>query len=176
MSPRDDVGTIVERSVEARSPAGSFRFRLTDDRDRLCTDDSRSARRNVSRRSVRSCCRPTNGVRVAACGLTHAASCLDGAPGPDRLRLPFRLDTRMLLVCDQPPGRVHRRLVDDDGTDRGGGLHARGRVNDVAGDDSLAALQLSAPRATTVSPVVTAARTAMSSPSSRSSSIVSRIP
>ena len=55
--------------------------------------------------------------------------------------LPFAATGSSGSKRDRALGRAHRRLVDDHGADRRRRLQARGRVDDVAGDDALAALR-----------------------------------
>ena len=139
-----------------------------------CTDDSRSARRNVSTRSVRSCSRPTNGVCVAASGC------------PTRLRASSARQARIgsafpfasTLSCS--PYAIAPSVVcivaSSTMTDPTGAADWRRAAVFTTSPVTIPSPRSGrAPSETTVSPVVTAARTAISSPSSRSSSMVPRI-
>ena len=76
-----------------------------------------------------------------------AALHVDVRPGPQHLPdrnglgLAFRVDPAPLAVFDRPVGRTMGRLVDEDPVDRGRGLKARSRVDDVARGHALAGLR-----------------------------------
>ena len=145
MAPGDEIGTIVEHGPKLRGQAALSDPGLTDDGHQLHGRLALDAKEGLDEKRPLVLAADERGLRRRL-GLSDTASGLQRSPGPDRIGLPFRHDAVVLLVHDRPFGRMHRRLVDDDGPDRSCRLEARGSVHDVTGDDSLPTLRPRAER------------------------------
>ena len=61
-----------------------------------------------------------------------------GAPQPNGFGLPLELVLARVVIGDRRLAQPPRRLADKDGSGRSGGLDARRRIDEVAGDHALA--------------------------------------